>query len=207
MLHVRFPAVAAASLVLVLLAVAPASARSEARSGDGDIVQVTAVEYAFTGLPTSLPAGTSLGLTNAGAEVHELVLIRVDDDVTATLEELLAMQEDPMEAGLVEMIGTIPLFAAPGTTAEGSLPLEREGRYIVLCMIPQGLTDITLLEQLGPATDPSTVPEELKAILANPPHLALGMIQEFTVTAPDSTPGPLPAAPAGSAAPAESFAP
>ena len=27
---------------------------------------------------------------------------------------------------------------------------------------------------------------------SGPPHAALGMVQEFTVTSPDSTPGPLP---------------
>jgi hypothetical protein len=201
--RIRFPAVAAGLFAsTLLLAAAPVAAQSEAPAASGEVVQVTGVEYKFTGLPTSLPAGTSLGLVNAGAEVHELVLVRIDDDVTATLEELLAMPEDPMEAGLVEMIGTMPLFAAPGETAEGTLPLEREGRYVVLCMIPQGLTDMAVLEQLGPDADPSAIPAEVQLLLANPPHLALGMIQEFTVTAAGSAPGPLPSAPA--AAPASS---
>jgi hypothetical protein len=174
---------------------APAAAQSEVPAADGDVVQVRAIEYAFTGLPTSVPVGTSLGLTNEGAEFHELVLVRIGDDVDATLEELLAMEEDPMEAGLVEMVGTTPLFANPGATAEGTLPLEREGRYVAICFIPQGLTDGSALMEMGPDTDPASLPGDIQAILANPPHLALGMVQEFMVTAAGSTPGPLPAAP------------
>jgi hypothetical protein len=187
-------------LMAATLLAAPAVAQSEEPATAGDTLQVTAVDYAFEGLPTSVPVGTSLGLTNAGAEVHELVLVRIGDDVTATLDELLAMEQDPMEAGLVEMIGEMPLFAAPGATAEGSLPLDREGRYVAICFIPQGLTDMTVLEQLGPDADPATLPEDIQAIMANPPHFMLGMVQEFTVTAAGSTPGPLPAAPAEPAA-------
>lgn len=97
-----------------------------AQTEEGPVVEVVGVEYAYQNLPTSLPAGTSLGFTNADAEVHELVLVRIGDDVTATLEDLLTMEEDPMEAGLVEMIGEMPLFTGPGETAEGSLPLETE---------------------------------------------------------------------------------
>ena len=197
----RFPTVAVGLLMAGLLWAAPAAGQSDPPAPEGDVLQVTAVDSAFTGLPTSVPVGTSLGMTNAGAEVHELVVVRVADDVTASLEELLAMEQDPMEAGLVTMVGTMPLFAGPGATAEGALPLEQEGRYVAICFIPQGLTDMTMLENLGPDADPSAMPAELQAIMANPPHFMLGMIQEFTVTAAGSTPGPLPAAATGSAAP------
>ena len=188
-------------LSFILAAAVPAIAQSEAPAAspaasaaqEADIV-VTGVEYAFQDLPTSVPVGTSLGFTNAGAEVHEFVLVRVADDVTSTVEELMTMEEDPMAAGLVEMVGEMPLFAGPGETAPGALVVGSEGRYVALCFIPQGLTDMSLLEQAGPDADPSSLPEEVQAILANPPHAALGMVQEFNVTAPGTTPGPLPAA-------------
>ena len=187
----------AAVLSLAALTAAPATAQEDATAAAPMTVEVGGVEYAFTGLPTSLPAGTELGFTNSGAEVHELVLLRIADETTETLEELLAMEaegRDPMEEGLVEFIGGAPLFAAPGTTAEGTLPLEREGRYIALCFIPQGLTDMSLLESLGPDADPADAPPAAQALMANPPHLALGMIQEFLVTAAGTEVGPLPEA-------------
>ena len=40
--------------------------------------------------------------------------------------------------------------------------------------------------------DPTTLSEEAQAILSNPPHLAAGMIQEFTVTAAGTEFGPMP---------------
>ena len=49
---------------------------------------------------------------------------------------------------------------------------------------------------LGPDTDPSTMPEAVQAfldeVMANPPHMAQGMIQEFVVTAVGTESGPLP---------------
>ena len=47
-------------------------------------------------------------------------------------------------------------------------------------------------EDLGPETDPTTLPAEVQAIMSNPPHLAVGMLQEFNVTAAGTEPGPLP---------------
>ena len=177
---------------------------------EGLTLDVGGVEYAFTDLPTSVPVGTSLTFTNNGAEVHEMVLVRIADGVTESLEELLAMEaegRDPMAEGLVEMVGDMPLFAAPGTTAEGSRTLEREGRHAVLCFIPQGLTDMSVLEQLGPDTNLEDLPPEIQAIMANPPPLALGMIQEFTVTAAGPEVGPLPEPGAAEMAPDEGSAP
>ena len=186
---------------LLLVSAAPVVAQDEATTDDTmDMealsIEVGGVEYAFTNLPTSVPAGTELTFTNNGAEVHEMVLIHIADGVTESLEELLAMEaegRDPMAEGLVEVVGGMPLFAAPGTTAEGALTVENEGRYVAICFIPQGLTDFSALEQLGPDTNPEDLSPELQALMANPPHMALGMIQEFTVTPSGTEPGPLPA--------------
>ncbi len=194
---------------LLLVSAAPVVAQDEATTDsamdtEGLTVAVGGVEYAYTGLPTSLPVGTELTFRNDGAEVHEMILLRIGDETTETLEELLAMDaegRDPVEAGLVEFIGGEPLFAAPGATAEGTLPLDREGRYVVMCFIPQGLTDMSVLESLGPDTDPADMPPEVQAIMANPPHMALGMIQEFVVTAEGTEVGPLPEAAADAMAP------
>jgi len=187
---------------LLLVSAAPVAAQDEATTDDtmdmeGLSLDVGGVEYAFTRLPSSVPAGTTLTFTNEGAEIHEMVVVRVADGVTESLEELLAMEaegRDPMAEGLVEMVGDMPLFAAPGTTAEGTRTLGVEGRYAVLCFIPQGLTDMSVLEQLGPDANPEDLAPEIQALMANPPHLALGMIQEFTVTPAGTEVGPLPEA-------------
>jgi plastocyanin len=204
-----------ALLLAMLAAAAPIAAQDETTTDEpmdmeGLTLDVGGVEYAFTDLPTSVPVGTSLAFTNNGAEVHELVLVRIADGVTESLEELLAMEgegRDPMAEGLVEMVGDMPLFAAPGSTAEGTLTIESEGRYVALCFIPQGLTDMAVLEELGPDANPEDMSPEVQALMANPPHFALGMIQAFTVTPAGTEVGPLPEPTADEMAPDEGSAP
>lgn len=181
----RWTLTAFLSTALAISLAAPVAAQtSEPTAPEVDeVLEVVGVDYAYEGLPASVPAGTSLVFANAGEEVHELAVFRVEDGVTATMEELLAM-EDAEAAGLVELIGGFPLIAGPGSTAEGTIVLERPGRYAVVCFIPQGLSDIGLLEGVGPDTDPADLPPALQELLANPPHVALGMGQEFVVTSP-----------------------
>ena len=196
----RLPlAVAATSLLLASVTGVAAQSPDASGAPAGPTIQVVATEYHFGDLPVSVPAGTSLALTNAGAELHELVLARIGDDVTATLDELLAM-EDPIGDGLVTPVGQV--FAAPGTAAELTLPLPDEGRYVAICFVPQGLSDPALIETLLTADESTAPPPELEALAGNPGHFALGMIQEFAVTAPDSTPGPLPEPMAPASSPA-----
>ena len=135
-----------AGMVVLALSAAPAMAQDEASSDEMDSmadmsVEVTGVEYAFTGLPEALEVGSEITFTNGGAELHEIVIVRKAEGVTETLEELLAMDaegRDPMAEGLVELVGEGPLIAFPGTTAEGSLVLDQPGEHIALCFIPQG---------------------------------------------------------------------
>ena len=194
---------------LLLVSAAPVVAQDDATTDmDAMSIDVGGVEYAFTGLPTSVPVGTELTFTNNGAELHELVLLRFADGVTESLEELFAMDaegRDPMAEGLITMVGDgQPLIAIPGQTAEGSLTLEEEGRYLALCFVPSGLDFGTLEElgvdpsTLGPDTDPSTLSPEAQAFLAeveaNPTHMEQGMIQELIVTAEGTEVGPMPEA-------------
>ncbi len=172
----------------VATAVAQDEAPAEPMDSMADMtVEVTGVEYAYSGLPDTLPVGSTLTFTNEGIELHELILIRIADDVTESFEEILAMSEegtDPMEAGLIEMVGEEPLIAEPGQTAEGSLTVDREGRYVALCFIPQGFVPETLAG-FGVTEDmpEEEWPPEAQAIRANPPHVFAGMVQELTVVA------------------------
>jgi plastocyanin len=193
-----------ASAALVLAA-APAWAQDESPSAPADMgdmagptIEVTGVDYAFVGLPTTVPAGTTLTFKDEGTEVHEMAVIHILDETTP-LEELMAMPEEE-SASLIEFVGF--LSAIPGTSAEGSVALQTPGRYVALCFIPQGMT-MDALEAagvdpaaMGPDTDPSEMPPEAQEFFAslesNPPHMALGMIQEFTVTEAGTEVGPLP---------------
>lgn len=130
-----------------------------------DTVEVSAVEYAFENLPTTLPAGrTAFAFTNDGEEIHEMVLFRINDDVTETLEELLALSE---EESLAKVQFTGVMFSAQGGTDTETLELT-PGRYAALCFIPVGTMDMTALDS----------EEET----SGPPHFTAGMQAEITVT-------------------------
>ena len=58
----------------------------------------TATEYAFAGLPESVPAGTTLSLVNGGQEPHELVAIRIPDEETCPVSELVTLPEEELGA-------------------------------------------------------------------------------------------------------------
>ncbi|HEY8524677.1 MAG TPA: hypothetical protein VIL48_06935 [Acidimicrobiales bacterium] len=124
-------------------------------------VDVTAADYAFDGLPDELTAGvTSFELANEGQEAHELLLLRKNDGVTQSAEELLALpEEEAME--LVTMVGDPP-SAPPGADDYAIVDLE-PGDYVAACFVPTGATG-----EDGPPP-------------AGPPHAAHGMVAEFRV--------------------------
>jgi plastocyanin len=196
---------AAATLALVAT---PALAQEEEPAPEAELagptIAVSGVDYAFVGLPTNVPAGTSLTFQNDGTEMHEMAVVHVLDETTP-LEELMAMPEEESQA-LVEFVGFVS--AMPGTSAEDSVTLDAPGRYVALCFIPQGMDPAAFeaagvdLTQVDENTDPSDLPPEAQELFAslesNPPHMALGMIQEFRVTQAGTDVGPLPEADAAS---------
>ena len=194
-----------AAAALAIVSAAPAVAQDEATADDtiemeGPTVEVSGVDYAFENLPTSVPAGTTLTFTNDGTEFHEMIVVRITDEVTP-LEELMAMPEEE-SAAISEFVGYVSAF--PGTSADGSITLETPGRYTVVCVISQG-SDPARFEALGfdpmqldENTDMSTLPPEVQELLAelesSPTHNELGMVQEFMVTEAGTEVGPLPEA-------------
>ena len=130
------------------------------KSCDWQPVAVTAVNYAFQGIPATLDAGkTSFDLTNKGTEVHEVVVIRKNDDTTESFDELLALPEEEAQSKTT-VVGSA--FAAAGDDDYAVVDLEA-GEYIALCFIPEGTTD-----------------EQTEG--HGPPHFTKGMRQEFTVS-------------------------
>jgi len=81
----------AATPVFAQEEVAPADSMDSMDSMAGMGIEVTGVEYAFTGLPETLEVGSEITFTNDGAELHEIAVIRIAEGVTESLEDLLAM--------------------------------------------------------------------------------------------------------------------
>jgi hypothetical protein len=124
-------------------------------------VDVTAVDYAFDADLDAVEEGrTAFGFTNDGTEIHEMVLIKTNDDTTETIEELLELPEEEMQAKTT-FLGVA--FAAPGEESTMYADLE-PGDYAVVCFIPTGVTSFDDFETAD-----------------GPPHFVHGMFQEFTV--------------------------
>ncbi|MGQ0847854.1 MAG: hypothetical protein ACT4OP_01805 [Actinomycetota bacterium] len=144
-------------------------------------IEVTAEDYAFAGMPSLVATGAEVTLTNGSSrEVHEMVVLRIADGETRTVEELLELPEEEDE-GVAETVGF--LLALPGEgginpEAEGatSVPLTAAGRYVLLCFIPQGADPELVAEAMD---NPNAEgPPELEG---GAPHYTLGMVKEFTV--------------------------
>ncbi len=99
-------------------------------------VDVTAVDYAFQGVPRTLEAGrTSFRMVNEGSEEHEIVILRAAEGAPA-LEELLALPPDQLfGGGQVEFAGVT--FGPPGSTNFVAVDLQ-PGTYHLVCNIPVG---------------------------------------------------------------------
>ena len=209
----RTIALLSSTVALLALMSSGVVAQDESASPDvasGPVIDVTAQDYHFEGLPTSVPAGSSLTLTNAGAELHEIIVVRKNDGVTESFDELLAL---PQEEALQKVTTAGVLFAAPGESASmgidaagapapmESITLVDEGEYLALCFIPQGTTEMPDFSAEAP---PSVDAAAASAAPQGPPHFLLGMKQEFTVTAAGSEIGPIPSVAPAPAMPAES---
>ena len=123
---------------------------------DYEVIDVTAADYSFTGLPASVPSGqTVFNMTNQGTEPHEIVVFRITTD--ATLEDLLA-DEDLFDTD-TQFIAAA--FAEPGDSGSAYAELKKPGNYVAVCFVPVGTSGDT--EGTGP------------------PHFVEGMQAEFTV--------------------------
>lgn len=123
-------------------------------------VDVTAVDYAFEGVPATLPAGTTTFVfSNEGEEMHEMLMVRFKDPKT-TIEDLMELSDKEAQSKL-DFLGAS--FGPPGTTDVESKELA-PGKYALLCFVPVGSTS----EKAARKAD-------------GPPHVARGMSAEFTV--------------------------
>lgn len=122
---------------------------------------VELMDYHFMGIPSTLPPGvTTFELTNAGKEFHEMVLLRKNDGVTETFEQLVQLPpEEALQKASIVGMGFLPQ-GAPGYVLADLTP----GEYVSICFIPVGTID--------PSAEPAG---------EAPPHFTQGMIHPFTV--------------------------
>jgi hypothetical protein len=142
-------------------------------------VHAIASEYEFEGIPAEIPAGPAIiSLENAGEQMHEIAIMRINDDVTLSIEELLALPEEESEGMATQAAFA---FAMPGTTGYTTSDLT-PGRYVALCFFPEGMTPevFAQLEEAGVDGPEDTIPAGLDIELG-PPHFTKGMVHEFTV--------------------------
>lgn len=124
-------------------------------------VEVTAVDYAFDADLESLEAGqVAFEFTNEGTELHEMALIRVNDDTTESIEELLELPEEEAQTKTTFLGVSI---AAPGDGDVMYANLD-PGRYVMICFIPTGSTSMEEAETAE-----------------GPPHFTNGMLRDFTI--------------------------
>lgn len=110
----------------------------------------------------------------AGAEPHELVLLRLNEDAPPVEEFVRVPREEG--APYAELVGvSIAMPRQPGVMREGELLLDEPGTYVLLCGFPTGVTPEFVRENFsGPPEGPP--PEDF-----GPPHVAQGMFAAIEV--------------------------
>jgi hypothetical protein len=121
-------------------------------------VEATGIDFAYEGLPATVPPGVvAITFTNQGDEPHEIFLARLNDNVTMSVDQVMALPEEQA----FSMIAPVGRSSAMPGDSETTFIRMGPGRYGVACLIPQGTTPDT--EGSGPL------------------HVALGEFAEFTV--------------------------
>jgi uncharacterized cupredoxin-like copper-binding protein len=99
----------------------------------GGVIEVTARDFAFEGLPAELEAGThKFHFANAGSEPHELLIFKNPEGLS--LEEIMELgpEEGPKHVEVATMT-----FAEPGKSSDAPAVAElTPGEYAVVCFIP-----------------------------------------------------------------------
>lgn len=124
------------------------------------ILDVTAFDYGYEGFPTALEAGyTVVNFENTGEEIHEMFMVRINDDTAESIDQLLELPEEEIFSKIVPVNAA---FAPAGGSGIASFDLGAPGRYAIVCVIPVG--------SVGDAEGDG------------PPHFTQGMVQGFTVS-------------------------
>jgi plastocyanin len=162
----------------------PTAAATETGAA-GEATTVTAVNYAYPDAPAEVAAGTTIVLQNDSEdEVHEIIALRINDDETRPLEELLQLPPEEQET-LVTFTGVA--LAPPGASSAAlpapPLTLTEPGRYLFACFIPTGAPPDEVMAAVQAFIE-AGAPEDGEPEYPDtgPPHVAQGMAAEVTVT-------------------------
>ena len=130
------PLETAPAVVAALVLVASACSGPNGPSPySGPPIRIVGAEFSFDA-PRSLPPGDiPIEFENRGKSIHELVIVRLDEESPATLEGL--RREDIVESEIAGKVGPITTGEVERTRAE----LE-PGRYGMACFVtdPEGKT-------------------------------------------------------------------
>lgn len=172
----HLPVSTAAVALSALVALVGCGDDGGSSSPDGPI-EVTAVDYGYVGLPDDVPAGSEIALVNdSDREAHEFVAVRLADDETRSITELVELPPDEFGAllgGVATVIIAPP--GAEGTVVEGTGRLDDPGRYAIVCVIPTGADPE---EYLAAAAASEGGPPD---VAGGPPHIVEGMYTEVLV--------------------------
>jgi hypothetical protein len=101
------------------------------------VIDVTATDYAFDGIPANAKAAkTLIRLTNNGTEYHEVALQFIHSGETRSIKNILALPEE-VSGDLLDYIDHA--FAPPGLSNWTVIDLSA-GRVAALCYVPTGAT-------------------------------------------------------------------
>lgn len=173
-----------AAVLLALGFLAAACGTEDEAPDQPQTIDVTAVNYAFEGLPSTIAAGSTLTLYNGATdEAHELVAFRINDDVDLTVEEILEAGEEEMEQYIAPGPPATVIVAGPGsdgTAVVGDGSISDPGRYALACFIPTGADPDEFLaaaQEAGEAGEDEGPPD----VEGGPPHFTEGMFAELNV--------------------------
>lgn len=131
-------------------------------------VDVVAADYTFSGVSPELSTGpTSFDMTNNGAEHHELVIFRKNDDANETFDQILALPDSEAMRKVSFVAADEGMPKEEGIYAVADL---KAGRYAMICFYPVGSTP-----EAENAARASGRP------IQGDPHWKKGMKTEFTV--------------------------
>lgn len=163
---------------LILAGCSSAAVTTTTEPAGRAVVEVTALDFAYAGLPAEVKAGTQFTLVNESAsELHEFVAVRLADDDARTAADIVSLPADQLGA-LFANVSTV-LLAAPASDdvipAVGDGTLTEPGRYVIVCAIPTGADPQEYLAAAATSEGPPTVD-------GGPPHFVQGMFGEVLVT-------------------------
>lgn len=137
--------------------------------------EITALDYAFRGVPEKVAVGSSFTLVNdSSEELHELVALRIADSEKRAVKDLIELSDEELE-GVIEEMPAMVLIAMPdeeGMAVVGDGTFSQPGRYALVCFVPTGADPQAFMEAEGDG------PPQIDG---GPAHAFQGMIGQVIV--------------------------